>query len=50
MRYIISKSNADEWLSRKQYIFESINLWTSVKKCSDEFLEFTSVVARSGLI
>lgn len=43
MRYLISKSNADEWQSRKQYIFEAMNLWTSTKECSDGFLEFTSI-------
>ena len=43
MRYLISKNNTDDWLSRKQYIFDTLNLWTSTKKCSDEFLEFTSI-------
>lgn len=43
MRYIISKSNTDEWLFRKQYIFEAMNLWTLTKKYSDGVLEFTSI-------
>lgn len=43
MRYIISPPNADECLSRQQYIFEAMNLWTSIKQNSSGFFEFTSI-------
>lgn len=43
MRYLISETNANDLLARKQYIFETMNLWTSVKECTNSFIELTSV-------
>ena len=43
MRYLISKSNTDEWMSRKQYILDALHLWIVSKGDSNGFLEFISI-------
>lgn len=38
MRYLIPRSMSNEMLARKQYLFESVHLWTKLISYNEEYL------------